>query len=157
MLKSVQDNSNQSAGEKKINGPLLEYINEINEKVMEQEVTEEDELRFKLAKVCGFCDRHYSNTIKDLQKVRHQDHHRPDEKIIIMCSRCNLSIIASRKLHLLCHNGTGFDYHFLLKALGPYSIRNIRAIPKNTERFLGFIFNDTVKIMDSILFLNNSL
>jgi len=118
------------------------------------QVKDEDRVRFTEATQCPYCLRYFNST--KVKKCFHHLHDRP-APIEIICLDCNPLIQESRQLRLLCHNPSGFDHHFILKNLRSWHLKKIKAIPKNTEKFLGFVFDNSVRLMDSYLFLTYPL
>ena len=72
------------------------------------------------------------------------------------CLECNLKRRAPKKLKILIHNGSRFDYHFIVKALNDVKVTNINVLPYNGENFRTISFN-CFEFNDSLAFLQASL
>ncbi len=72
---------------------------------------------------------------------------------------CNLLRREVRKITCFSHNLSGYDSHLLIPKLHKFSdrIKNISAIPLNTQKFKTFSFNDNIVFLDSMAFLPDSL
>jgi hypothetical protein len=71
---------------------------------------------------------------------------------------CNLSRRETHTLSCFAHNFSGYDSHFLIRALNKNPrIRSMTAIPLNTQRFKAITVNHRVKFLDSCQFLLDSL
>jgi len=72
------------------------------------------------------------------------------------CTACNLKRRKPRKLKIFVHNGSRFDYHFIVKALNDVQVSNIKVLPYNGENFRTISFN-SFEFNDSVAFLQGSL
>ena len=71
---------------------------------------------------------------------------------------CNLSRREPGTLTCFAHNFTGYDSHFLVKCLNKDTrIKDIYAIPLNTQKFKFISVNNQIKFTDSFAFLSDSL
>jgi hypothetical protein len=74
-----------------------------------------------------------------------------------VCQQCNLLRRRPKKLNIFLHNGSKYDFHFIIKALNNKpKIKNINILPYNGENFRTISFNSFLFI-DSMSFLQNSL
>lgn len=133
--------------EKKWIKPLLSVSNEM---VM----SKEDTSNFFRAKNCYLCDKEFSETV-----VKCRDHsHITSRYIGAACQQCNLRRQRPRKLKIFIHNGSRYDFHFIVKALEKYGeeIESLNVLPYNGENFRTISFN-SFEFNDSLAFLQAPL
>ena len=72
---------------------------------------------------------------------------------------CNLHRKEQLKLTCYAHNFSGYDSHFLIRAMNkfPERIHDISAIPLNTQKFKAISLNHRIRFVDSCQFLLDSL
>lgn len=110
---------------------------------------------FKNATNCYLCKKQFK---KDID-IKCRDHcHFTGKYLGAACNRCNLERRVGRKLRIFMHNGSRFDFHFIIKALRNRkdSIHNLRILPYNSEHFRTISFNSFL-FVDSMSFLQSSL
>ena len=72
-------------------------------------------------------------------------------------NQCNLLIRSQNSINIYCHNGSAFDFHFLVsKKLEDERITYLDGLPDSQERLRLLKLNEYV-FKDSIKFLKNSL
>ena len=72
-------------------------------------------------------------------------------------NQCNLRRRRQNSINIYCHNGSAFDFHFLVsKKLEDERITYLNGLPDSQERLRLLRLNDYV-FKDSIKFLKNSL
>lgn len=109
---------------------------------------------FERQQHCYMCSQKFNDKIF---KVR--DHsHETGSYLGASCNACNLKRRRPKKLKIFIHNGSRFDYHFLVKALDQCKgrIENISVLPYNGENFRTISFN-SFEFNDSLAFLQSSL
>jgi len=113
-------------------------------------ITPEQKLEYERATVCHLCKSALNG-----DKVLDHDHwtslYRGPAH-----NRCNLEYKNSQKIRCFFHNGKGYDFHFILKAIPNVNYRKINIIPLNSEKFLAVIIDDII-FLDSMQFLPASL
>ena len=83
-------------------------------------------------------------------------------------SKCNLNYKLVKEIPVLFHNGSVYDYHFIIKYLAREFIGNFECLGENTEKYISFtvpfkkVINDKkikyrIRISDSYRFMNESL
>jgi len=90
--------------------------------------------------------------------VRHHDHVSGDF-VGMAHDKCNLRFREKLRLIGFCHNFSGYDSHLIIKALHLFDkerVKNINAIPLNTEKVKTMSFNKVI-LLDSAAFLSESL
>jgi hypothetical protein len=141
---------------------LIEHLLEQEETWIENLLTTKEEmimtnkntLDYNKATNCYLCFEEFSDTVL---KVR--DHCHYNSKFLgAACSTCNLRRRKPRKIPIFMHNGSRFDLHFIVKALGkfPEDVKNISVLPYNGENFRTLSFN-CFEFVDSLAFLQASL
>jgi len=120
-------------------------------------LTNEEQLKFNDAKICHFCKKLF--TEGDI-KVR--DHCHITGKFRGAAHQlCNLNVRTSLDVKVAFHNGSNYDFKFIVKKL--YKIcKEIQAIPFTDEKFLTFKINIpgtkiSFTFIDTIRFLPSSL
>ena len=83
-------------------------------------------------------------------------------------SMCNLNYEIDKKISVLFHNGSVYDYHFIIKYLAREFKGNSECLGENTEKYISFtvpfkkVINDKeikykIRISDSCRFMQDSL
>jgi len=73
-------------------------------------------------------------------------------------SECNLKRREDQKLTVFFHNFSGYDSHFVVKAMANVEgIQDVEAIPLNTQKFKTILLNKRIRFLDSYAFLSDSL
>ena len=103
---------------------------------------------------CYMCSGFFT---KDDGKVRDHDHY-SGEFLGPSHRSCNLKRRRQRHLKIFLHNGSAYDFHFIIKALVKMGtqIKNMYVLPFNMERFRMIKFNSFM-FLDSIAFLQAGL
>lgn len=115
-------------------------------------LSEEEKIAYETAKECYLCQKNFSGAD---WKVR--DHnHRDGAFLGAAHNSCNLRRRKQNKLKIFIHNGSSYDFHFLVKSLGKRDVKNLYVLPFNTEKFRMIKFNSFV-FLDSLAFLQASL
>lgn len=111
------------------------------------------------AEVCYLCLEEFDEDEKNLARVLDHDH-LTGNFLGVAHSICNLHRKEDYSLTCFSHNFSGYDSHFIVKALnhlGPERVGQLKAIPLNTQKFKSITLNNRVKFTDSAAFLNASL
>ncbi len=93
-------------------------------------------------------------------KDRVLDHdHLTGEFLGVAHNACNLMRREVPKITCFSHNLSGYDSHLLIPKLHKFSdrIKNLFAIPLNTQKFKSFNLNNNIVFLDSMAFLPDSL
>ena len=117
-------------------------------------MTKEDNKLFYSSKSCYLCDKEFSGTT-----IKCRDHSHITSKFIgAACQQCNLRRQKPRKLKIFIHNGSRYDFHFIVKALNKYgdAIESLNVLPYNGENFRTLSFN-SFEFNDSLAFLQAPL
>ena len=132
-------------------------------------LTEDEKESYKNQKLCHICEKEFctDNNNKEMRKVRHHCHYRGEYRGGAH-SKCNLNYKIVKEIPVPFHNGSLYDYHFIIK----YSVRevkgNFQCLVENTEKCISFtvpskkVINDKeikyrIRIGDSCRFMQDSL
>ena len=117
-------------------------------------MTEVDKINFNSAKTCYIGDIPF-----DRKKLKCCDHnHLTSAYLGAACNKCNLRHRKPSTLKIFVHNGSRYDFHFIVSALCkfPDEIHSIKVLPFNGENFWTISFN-CFEFIDSLAFLQASL
>lgn len=119
----------------------------------ESELREHEEIHFNNSQKCYLCETNFTTN-----NIKCCDHcHFTGKYLGAACNLCYIERRKSKKLKIFMHNGSKFDFHFIIKALkDKNNIQNIHVLPYNTENFRTISFN-TFMFVDSMSFLQSSL
>ena len=129
----------------------------------EKESYENQKLRHICEKVF-FTD---NNNNKEMRKVRDHCHYTGKYRGGAH-SKCNLNCKIVKEIPVLFHNGSVYDYHFIIKYLARECNGNFECLGKNTKKYISFtvsfkkVINDKevkyrIRISDSCRFMQDSL
>ena len=82
-------------------------------------LTKEQQESYKNAKICYICEEKFENRyLKDKKYHKVRDHcHYTGEYRGSAQSICNLKYSVPKKKFIAFHNGSNYDYHFIMKEL----------------------------------------
>jgi hypothetical protein len=117
-----------------------------------KDLSEEEQILYELSEKCYICEKDYT---ADDPKVRDHDH---SDGFFISGAHnsCNLKRRNQRFLKIFMHNGSRYDFHFLVKSLSKRDVKNLYVLPYNMENFRMIKFNSFM-LLDSLAFLQSSL
>lgn len=129
------------------------WIENLFEGTFQMNLGKKDWISFNQTKKCYLCDIDFNDNI-----VKCRDHcHFTGKYLGASCQECNLKRRRPRKLNIFLHNGSKYDFHFIIKAInGKEGVHNINILPYNGENFRTISFNSFM-FVDSMSFLQNSL
>jgi Recombination endonuclease VII len=148
--------SGENAAENFVNHLLeqeTKWIKNLITQEIQMRMSLKEELFFKAEGKCYMCEKEFSNNV-----VKCRDHcHFTGKFLGAACQCCNLERKKPKDLKIFMHNGSRYDFHFIVKALnGRTDVKNIRVLPYNGENFRTISFN-TFTFLDSLSFLQSSL
>ena len=128
-----------------------------------------EEIYHNRQKVCYICKKEFDNNDKKQQKVR--DHcHYTGKYTGAAHNICNLRYKVPKEIPAVFHNGSIYDYHFIIKELVKEFKGNFESLGENTEKYIIFsvpikkkIENKDleitykIKFIDSYRFMSSSL
>lgn len=116
-------------------------------------MTKSDNENFSNATHCYMCEIPFEGST-----IKNRDHsHMSGQYLGAACTACNLRRRRPKRLKIFIHNGSRYDFHFLVKSLEKYDdISEIRVLPFNGENFRTISFK-CFEFNDSLSFLQASL
>ena len=114
-------------------------------------LSKSETLQFERADKCYMCQKCFTSS--DI-KVRDHDH--SDGSFLGAAhNSCNLRRRRQKKVNIYIHNGSSYDFHFMVKALFKRKL-DVYILPHNSEKFRMIKFNSFL-LLDSLAFLQASL
>ena len=142
-------------------------------------LTTEEKIYYNKQKICYICKKEFNNNDttessslerKKQQKVK--DHcHCTGKYRDAAHNICNLRYKVPKEIPVVFHNGSTYDYHFIIKELVKEFDGNFDCLSENTEKYITFSvplkkkienkasieFNYKIKFIDSCRFMSSSL
>ena len=105
-------------------------------------LTNEEEESYEKQKIClcekEFCtDKINEKEFKSYRKVRDYDHYTGKYRGAAHNS-CNLQYKTPKEIPVVFHNGSTYNYHFVIKQLAKEFNGNIECLGENTEKYITF-------------------
>ena len=121
-------------------------------------LTKKEEEKHNNLKVCYICKKEFDTSDKKKYKVRYHCHY-----MCNMCNNmCNLRYKIPKEIPVVFHNGSTYDYHFIIKELVKEFDGNFECLGENTEKYITFsvplkkkIENKNIEITYKIKFINS--
>ena len=132
-------------------------------------LTTKEDICYNKQNICYICKKEFNNNDKKQQKVKDQCHctgiYRGAAHNI-----CNLRYKVPKEIPVVFHNGSTYDYHFIIKELVKEFNGNFDCLGENTEKYITFSvplkkktenkdieINYKTKFIDSCRFMSSSL
>ena len=123
-----------------------------------------DKAKHKKQTNCTLCGTAFGDGFKERKCADHDhlaykmsDLHGLSNYRSALCNTCNLKRASiSEKLIVVFHNLQNYDSHLIIQEIHKSVTKNIKVIPRNTEKMMSFQFESFVFI-DSCMFLSQSL
>ena len=118
---------------------LREHMTKIinHEKKKMIPLTTEEEINYNTQKVCNICEKEFDKSDKKYYKVK--DYCRYTRKYRGAAhSICNLRYRAPKEIPRVFHNGSTYNYHFIIKELVKEFDGNFECLGENTEKYITF-------------------
>ena len=132
-------------------------------------LTTKEEIYHNKQKICYICIKEFDNNDKKQQKVRDHCHYTGKYRGGAH-NICNLRYNVPKEIPVVFHNGSAYDYHFIIKELVKEIDGNFKCLGENTEKYITFsvsvkkkIKNKDIEItykikfIDSYRFMSSSL
>ena len=132
-------------------------------------LTPEEKINYNDQKVCCICKKEFDTIDKKNYKVRDHCHYTGKYRGAAH-NVCNLRYKVPKKIPVVFHNGSTYDYHFIIKELVKEFDGNFDCLGENTEKYITFsvplkkkIENKNleitykIKFIDSFRFMSSSL
>ena len=103
-------------------------------------LTHKQKESYENAKFCYICRENFEEKYakdKKYCKVRDHCHHTGEYRGAGHCI-CNLKYGIPKKITIIFHNGSNYDYHFIIKELAEKSAGQFTYLGKNTEKCIKF-------------------
>ena len=132
-------------------------------------MTKEEKINYNDQKVCYICKKEFDTIDKKHHKVRDHCHYMGKYRGAAH-NICNLRYKVPKEIPVVFHNGSTYDYHFIIKELVKEFEGNFDCLGENTEKYITFsvplkkkIENKNleitykIKFIDSFRFMSSSL
>ena len=100
-------------------------------------LTTEEKIYHNKQKICYICKKEFSNNEKKNYKVRDHCHYTGKYRGAAH-NICNLRYKVSKEISIVFHNGSIYDYHFIIKELVKEFEGNFKCLGENTEKYITF-------------------
>ena len=124
-------------------------------------LTTEENVHYNKQKVCHICKKEFDNNDKKQQKVIDHCHYTGEYRGAAH-NIYNLRYKVPKEIPVVFHNGSTYDYHFLIKELVKEFKGNFGCLGENTEKYITFsvpikkkIENKDVEITYNIKFIDS--
>ena len=132
-------------------------------------LTIKEKIHYNEHEICYICKKEFDNNDKRHYKVRDHCHYSGKYRGAAH-NICNLRYKVPREIPIVFHNGSIYDYHFIIKELAKEFDENFECLGENTEKYIIFsapikkrIENKDIEItykikfIDSYRFMSSSL
>ena len=132
-------------------------------------LTIKEEIYHNKQKICYICKKEFNKNDKKQQKVRDPYHYTGKYRGAAH-NICNLRYKVPKEIPVIFHNGSTYDYHFIIKELVKEFDGNFDCLGENTEKYIIFSvplkkkiknkdieFTYKIKFIDSYRFISSSL
>ena len=102
-------------------------------KMQKSDIFVEKNLRINTLKIKKYC------------KVGERFHYTGDYRGV-QHSICNLKYSVSKKISIVLHNRSDYDYHFIMKELAEEFKKQFTSLGKNTEKYITFTVPELIKM-----------
>ena len=100
-------------------------------------LTTKEEIYHNRQKICYICKKEFDNNDKKQQKVRDHCHYTGKYRGAAH-NICNLRYKVPKEIPVVFHNGSTYDYHFIIKELVKEFDGNFECLGENTEKYITF-------------------
>ena len=124
---------------KKFSKDLREHASKviIYEKKKMIPLTTEEKIYHNKQKICYICKNEFNNNDKKNYEVRDHCHYTGKYRGAAH-NICNLRYKVPKEIPIVFHNGSIYDYHFIIKELVKKSEGNFECLGENTEKYITF-------------------
>ena len=124
-------------------------------------LTKKEEENHNNQKVCYICKNEFDTNDKKNDKVRDHCHYTGKYRSAAH-NMCNLRYIIPKEIPIVFHNGSTYDYHFIIKELVIEFDGNFECLGENAEKYITFsvplkkkIENKNIEITYKIKFIDS--
>ena len=100
-------------------------------------LTKKEEKIHNNQKVCYICKKEFHTIDKKHHKVRDHRHYSGKYRGAAH-NNCNLRYKMPKEIPIVFHNGSTYDYHFIIKELVKEFDGNFECLAENTEKYITF-------------------
>ena len=100
-------------------------------------LTKKEEKKYNTQKVCYICKKEFDKSHKKHYKVRDHCHYTGKYRGAAH-NICNLRYKIPKEIPIVFHNGSTYDYHFIIKELVKEFEGNFECLGENTEKYITF-------------------
>ena len=101
-------------------------------------LTEEERESSKNQELCHICEKEFcTDNNKEMRKVRDHCHYAGKYRGAAN-SKCNSNYKIVKEIPVLFHNGSVYDYHFIIKYLAREFKGNSKCLGENVEKYIRF-------------------
>ena len=100
-------------------------------------LTTEEKIYHNKQKICYICKKEFNNNDKKNYKVRDHCHYMGKYRGAAH-NICNLRYKVPKEIPIVFHNGSIYDYHFIIKELVKEFEGNFECLGENTEKYITF-------------------
>ena len=100
-------------------------------------LTTEEKIHYNKQNVCYICKKEFDNNNIKQQKVRDHCHYTGKYRSAAH-NICNLRCKIPKEIPVVFHNGSTYDYHFIIKELVKEFEGNFECLGENTEKYITF-------------------
>ena len=132
-------------------------------------LTTKEEIWYNKQRIYYICKKEFNNNDKKQQKVKDHCHYTGKYRGAAH-NICNLRYKVPKEIPVVFHNGSTYDYHFIIKELVQEFNGNFDCLGENTEKYITFSvplkkkienkdieINHKIKFIDSCRFMSSSL
>ena len=133
-------------------------------------LTTEEKIHYNKQKICYICKKEFNNN-NDKKNYKVRDHcHYTGKYRGAAHNICNLRYKVPKEIPIVFHNGSKYDYHFIIKELVNEFEGKFQCLGENTEKYITFSVplkkkienknievNYKIKFIDSYRFMSSSL
>ena len=124
-------------------------------------LTKKEEENYNNQKVCYICKKEFDKSDKKHHKVRNHCHYTGKYRGAAH-NICNIRYKTPKEIPIVFHNGSTYDYHFIIKELVKEFDGNFECLGENTEKYITFsvpikkkIENKDIEITYKIKFIDS--
>ena len=121
----------------------------------------EEKIHYNEQEICYICKKEFNKNNEKNYKVRDHCHYTGKYRGAAH-NICNLRYKIPREIPIVFHNGSTYDYHFIIKELLKESDENFECLGENTEKYITFsvpikkeIRNKYIEITYTIKFIDS--
>ena len=125
-------------------------------------LTKEEKINYNDQQICYICRKEFDKSDKKHHKVRDHCHYTGKYRGTAH-NICNLRYKVPKEIPVVFHNGSTYDYHFIIKELVKEFEGNFDCLAENTEKYITFsvllkkkIENKNLEITYKIKFIDSS-